>query len=202
MADTAGANLTGWPGQWALFRQSLFRQSQPSQTVRDLPCRERMFGTTGMSGSSRMGTPASTAVSRTRVCCIPTKQGGSALRIRKLALRAPAVPDSTTVWGLRAETGSGRVRFVHSFGAPVSWSMYKNRTIGHRRSAAGEPTPTAGQARSPRTRSPGSPCLECLGLIDLTTTATRSHVTGCRGLRQLPGFRHDRCPVSGPAVDL
>lgn len=28
----------------------------------------------------------------------------------------PAVPDSATVWGLRAGTGSGRVRFVHHLG--------------------------------------------------------------------------------------
>ena len=46
----------------------------------------------------------------------PTKQGRLALWIRKSALRVPAVQDSATVWGLRAETGSGRFRFVHHLG--------------------------------------------------------------------------------------
>ena len=46
----------------------------------------------------------------------PTKQGRLALWIRKSALRAPVAQDSATVWGLRAETGLGRFRFVHHLG--------------------------------------------------------------------------------------
>ena len=46
----------------------------------------------------------------------PTKQGRLALWIRKSALQAPVAQDSATVWGLRAETGLGRFRFVHHLG--------------------------------------------------------------------------------------
>lgn len=73
VAGTAGSNATGWPRLWALFRQG---RQQPGPTVRDLACRERKLGMTGMSNSSRMGTPASTAVPRTRVRCIRPGRAG------------------------------------------------------------------------------------------------------------------------------
>lgn len=125
----------------------------------------------------------------------PTKQGRPALRIRTLVLRAPAVPDSATVWGLRAETGSGRVRFVHQLGL----RFLEHVRTGQSATAVAQP---ASRARSPQTRSPESPCLKCLGFICLTATATRRHVVGCRGLGQLPGCRHGRRPCFGPAVGL
>ena len=46
----------------------------------------------------------------------PIKEGRSALRIRKMALRAPVVQDSATVCGGGAETGLGRFRFFHHLG--------------------------------------------------------------------------------------
>ena len=122
-------------------------------------------------------------------CVDPTKQARSALRIRTLALRAPAVPGSATVWGLRAETGSGRVRFVHHLGL---------RFLEHVRTgqSATAVAPTASRARSSQTRSPESPCLKCLGLICLTATANETSCGRLQGFGAavpLPGTFRYRC---------
>ena len=158
---------------------------------------ERMLGTTGMSGLSRM--PASTAVPGTRVCRIrPSRAGppcGSAHWLfERLPFRTAQPYGSCAPRQIQEGLGS----FIN-WGSGF-WTMYKNRTIGHRRSAAGEPTPTASRARSSRTRLPECPCLECLGLMYLTTAATRRHAAGCSGLGQLPGFRLAAVPPSVPQL--
>ncbi len=125
VAGTAGSNITGWPGPWVLFSQG--RQS--AQAVRDLPCRERMLGTTGVSGSTRMGTPASTVVPRTRVRCFRSSRAdlpcGDANRL------CERLPSRTHRVGIERRDRLGKVPVRSSFEHPVSGrNAQTRRTAG------------------------------------------------------------------------
>lgn len=110
MADTAAPNLTGAQPVSPFQTETVQSDSSESAVRGANVWNNRDVGFVSDGNASVNGGSENPGVLH------PTKQPRPALRIRTLALRAPAVPGSATVWGVRAETGSGRVRFVHHLG--------------------------------------------------------------------------------------